>query len=71
MIFADRSRGFFSGHSKIFRSSVGSSTTPEADLVWMRMGEARSMERAQISGSSSHAYSGVTWGYTEILGYRH
>ena len=30
------------------------------------MGEARSMERAQISGSSSHAYSGVTWGYTDV-----
>ena len=63
MIFADRSRGFFFGHSEILLKFRWQLYCPEADLVWMRMGEARSMERAQMSGSSSHAYSGVTWGY--------
>ena len=34
-------------------------------LVWKRMGEARSMESTKISGSSSHAYTGVTCQYTD------
>ena len=31
----------------------------------MRMGEARSMESTKISGSSSHAYTGLTCQYTD------
>ena len=40
-------------------------TNSDAHLVWMRMGEARSMESTKISGSSSHAYTGVTCQYTD------